>query len=87
MICKQFNGNICIFCRQNEARKTFSHYLVCILKRIVAGPEQDDHAEIVLKFLQKASDYLRTPFNLSVRLEKLICFLNNFILKSSSLVT
>lgn len=25
-------------------------------------PEQEGHVEIVLKFLQKASNYLRTPF-------------------------
>ncbi|KAJ8979747.1 hypothetical protein NQ317_004734 [Molorchus minor] len=57
---------------QREARKTFSHYLICILKRIVAGPDKTDHVEIVLKFLQKASNYLRTPFSVkapSLKLE------------------
>lgn len=58
--------DLCLIFSQNEARKTFSHYLVCILNRIVSGPEQDDHVEIVLKFLQKASNYLRTSFNVSV---------------------
>ncbi|CAG9765974.1 unnamed protein product [Ceutorhynchus assimilis] len=47
---------------QFEARKTFSQYLVCILKKIVTPPDQDQHVEIVLKFLQKASNYLRTPY-------------------------
>ncbi|XP_050312018.1 tubulin polyglutamylase TTLL5 isoform X2 [Anthonomus grandis grandis] len=47
---------------QCEARKTFSQYLVCILRKIVSSPDQDDHVEIVLKFLQKASNYLRTPY-------------------------
>ncbi|XP_044265765.1 tubulin polyglutamylase TTLL5 isoform X1 [Tribolium madens] len=47
---------------QSETRKTFSHYLGCVLRRISAGPDQEDHMEIVLKFLQKASSYLRTPY-------------------------
>lgn len=29
-------------------------------------PEQEGHVEIVLKFLQKASNYLRTPFPVKV---------------------
>ncbi|KAH1015348.1 hypothetical protein HUJ05_013087 [Dendroctonus ponderosae] len=28
---------------QCEARKTFSQYLVCVLKKIVSAPDQDDH--------------------------------------------
>lgn len=47
---------------QCEARKTFSQYLVCVLKKIVTAPDQDEHVEIVLKFLQKASNYLRSPY-------------------------
>ncbi|XP_076260050.1 tubulin tyrosine ligase-like 5 isoform X2 [Rhynchophorus ferrugineus] len=57
---------------QCEARKTFSQYLVCVLKKIVASPDQDEHVEIVLKFLQKASNYLRTPYTVkapSIKLE------------------
>ncbi|KAF5305739.1 hypothetical protein FQR65_LT07635 [Abscondita terminalis] len=57
---------------QTEARKTFSHYLQCILKRIAASPDQEGHVEIVLKFLQKASNYLRTPFSVNVPSHKLL---------------
>uniref|UniRef100_V5G4R9 Tubulin--tyrosine ligase-like protein 5 n=1 Tax=Anoplophora glabripennis TaxID=217634 RepID=V5G4R9_ANOGL len=56
---------------QCEARKTFSHYLVCILRKISNDPSQEDHVEIVLKFLQKASNYLRTPFNVKAPSHKL----------------
>ncbi|XP_066146909.1 tubulin polyglutamylase TTLL5 isoform X1 [Euwallacea fornicatus] len=56
---------------QCEARKTFSQYLVCILKKIVSAPDQDDHVEIVLKFLQKASNYLRTPYSVKAPSTKL----------------
>ncbi|CAH1107627.1 unnamed protein product [Psylliodes chrysocephalus] len=55
---------------QSEARSTFSHYLGCILRRIVAGPDHD-HIDIVLKFLQKASNYLRTPFSVKTPSQKL----------------
>jgi tubulin polyglutamylase TTLL5 len=51
---------------QCETRRTFSHYLGCVLRRISAGPDQEDHMEIVLKFLQKASNYLRTPYTVKV---------------------
>lgn len=51
---------------QCEARKTFSQYLQCVLRRISTMPEQEGHVEIVLKFLQKASNYLRTPFPVKV---------------------
>ncbi|KAF2881607.1 hypothetical protein ILUMI_24550 [Ignelater luminosus] len=57
---------------QAEARKTFSQYLSCVLKRIAASPEQEGHVEIVLKFLQKASNYLRTPFAVKVPSHKLL---------------
>lgn len=57
---------------QIDARRTFSQYLVCILKRIVtAAPDQDEQADIVLKFLQKASYYLRTPFSVKAPSQKL----------------
>ncbi|KAJ8924380.1 hypothetical protein NQ315_007176 [Exocentrus adspersus] len=56
---------------QGEARKTFSHYLVCILRKISSGQNQEDHVEIVLKFLQKASNYLRTPFSVKAPSHKL----------------
>ncbi|XP_019881583.2 tubulin polyglutamylase TTLL5 isoform X2 [Aethina tumida] len=56
---------------QFESRKTFSHYLVCVLKRIVAGPNQEDHIDIVIKFLQKASNYVRTPFSVKAPCNKL----------------
>lgn len=54
--------------RQGEARRTFSQYLGCILRRISTSQdtEQDSHTEVVLKFLQKASAYLRTPFVVKV---------------------
>ncbi|KAB0803333.1 hypothetical protein PPYR_00303 [Photinus pyralis] len=57
---------------QIEARKVFSSYLACILKRIAAAPDQEGHVEIVLKFLQKASNYLRTPFSVKVPSQKLL---------------
>ncbi|KAK4884418.1 hypothetical protein RN001_000689 [Aquatica leii] len=57
---------------QVEARKTFSRYLECILSRIAASPGRDGHVEIVLKFLQKASNYLRTPFAVKVPSHKLV---------------
>lgn len=53
--------------RQCEARKAFSQYLLCVLKRISTTPDQEGHVEIVLKFLQKASNYLRTPFHVKVK--------------------
>ncbi|CAH0551742.1 unnamed protein product [Brassicogethes aeneus] len=56
---------------QFESRKTFSHYLVFVLKRIVAGPNQEDHIDIVIKFLQKASNYVRTPFSVKMPCNKL----------------
>ncbi|KAL1514075.1 hypothetical protein ABEB36_003396 [Hypothenemus hampei] len=56
---------------QCEARKTFSQYLVFMLRKIVSAPDQDDHVEVVLKFLQKASNYLRTPFNVKTPSTKL----------------
>lgn len=52
--------------RQCEARKTFSKYLQCMLHRIATTPEQEGHVDVVLKFLQKASNYLRTPFTVKV---------------------
>jgi hypothetical protein len=57
---------MCVCFRQCETRRTFSHYLGCVLRRISAGPDQEDHMEIVLKFLQKASNYLRTPYTVKV---------------------
>lgn len=61
-----------IFFRQFEARKIFSQYLNCVLKRISNHtPEQDDHVEVVLKFLQKASMYLKTPISVSIPSTKL----------------
>lgn len=60
---------------QGEARKTFSQYLGCVLKRISTSPtssttsadEQDgQHIDIVVKFLQKASKYLKAPFLVKV---------------------
>lgn len=59
-------ANVILCFRQNEARKTFSQYLQCVLRRISTMPEQEGHVEIVLKFLQKASNYLRTPFPVKV---------------------
>ncbi|CAH1975002.1 unnamed protein product [Acanthoscelides obtectus] len=56
---------------QSEARKTFSHYLMRILRRIAQMPEQEDHVDVVLKFLQKASNYLRTPFNVKTPSSKM----------------
>ncbi|CAG9818928.1 unnamed protein product [Phaedon cochleariae] len=50
---------------QCEARKTFSQYLICILKRIVSGPEEKDYVEVVLKFLQRASNFLRSSYSMS----------------------
>lgn len=56
---------------QCEARKTFSQYLVCILRKIVNAQDQDEHVDIVLKFLQKASNYLRTPYTVKTPSTKL----------------
>ncbi|XP_017779689.1 PREDICTED: tubulin polyglutamylase TTLL5 isoform X2 [Nicrophorus vespilloides] len=56
---------------QVEARKTFSQYLCCVLKRISSNPNQEGHIEIVLKFLQKASSYLKSPFNVKIPSHKL----------------
>ncbi|VEN51374.1 unnamed protein product [Callosobruchus maculatus] len=56
---------------QSEARKTFSHYLMRILRRIAQSPEQGDHVEVVLKFLQKASNYLRSPYNVKTPSSKM----------------
>ncbi|KAL3287127.1 hypothetical protein HHI36_001608 [Cryptolaemus montrouzieri] len=56
---------------QRETRKTFSHYLEWILHRISTDPKQDEHVEIVLKFLQKASNYLRSPFSVKIPSVKL----------------
>lgn len=62
--------NIFVFYKyfsQYEARRMFSQYLSCVLKRISNHTsEQDSHVEVVLKFLQKASTYLKTPFCVSV---------------------
>jgi tubulin polyglutamylase TTLL5 len=63
---------------QCETRRTFSHYLGCVLRRISAGPDQEDHMEIVLKFLQKASNYLRTPYTVKVVCHRL-CALRRVI--------
>lgn len=35
-------------------------------------PEQEGHVEIVLKFLQKASNYLRTSFPVKVIIAKML---------------
>lgn len=51
---------------QSETRKLFSQYLSFVLKRIPSGTDQQDHIDIVLKFLQKASNYLRSPFSVKV---------------------
>ncbi|XP_044745642.1 tubulin polyglutamylase TTLL5 isoform X2 [Coccinella septempunctata] len=56
---------------QRETRKTFSHYLEWILHRISTDPNQEEHVEIVLKFLQKASNYLRSPFSIKIPSVKL----------------
>lgn len=56
---------------QKETRKTFSLYLGWILHRISTDPNPSDHVEIVLKFLQKASNYLRSPFSVKIPSVKL----------------
>lgn len=61
------------FFRQSEARKTFSQYLSCVLKRIVSGPEQENFVQIVLQFLQRASNYLRTPYSIKAPSDDLDC--------------
>ncbi|XP_018327942.1 tubulin polyglutamylase TTLL5 isoform X2 [Agrilus planipennis] len=47
---------------QIEARKMFSQYLVRILRRLSSSPNQEGHIEIVFRFLQRASSYVRLPF-------------------------
>nr|CAH7729957.1 unnamed protein product [Callosobruchus chinensis] len=56
---------------RSEARKTFSHYLMKILRRIAQSPEQKDYVEVVLKFLQKASNYLRTKYEVKTPSSKM----------------
>lgn len=52
---------------QVETRKVFSQYLSTILKKITShSVDQDDHVGMVVKFLQKASKYLKTPFLVKV---------------------
>lgn len=51
---------------QCEARKIFSQYLGCVLKRISTSSDQEGHVEIVVKFLEKTSAYLRTPLPIKV---------------------
>lgn len=53
---------------QGEARKAFSQYLGFVLKRLSSMPDNEGQVEIVIKFLQKASKYLRTPFLVKVQL-------------------
>ncbi|XP_022904473.2 tubulin polyglutamylase TTLL5 isoform X1 [Onthophagus taurus] len=54
-----------------EIRKAFSQYLNCILKRIANSPTEEGHVEIVLKFLQRASNYLKSPFAIKPPSQKL----------------
>lgn len=67
---------------QGEARRTFSQYLGCVLKRITSTqtPDQEGHVEIVLKFLEKASNYLRTPFPIKVSMAYSNVLLFGFIM-------
>lgn len=55
---------------QGEARRIFSQYLSCILKRLTTTSTagHDCHVEMVVKFLQKASKYLKTPFLVKVKI-------------------
>ncbi|KAK9884002.1 hypothetical protein WA026_004937 [Henosepilachna vigintioctopunctata] len=56
---------------QRETRKTFSLYLEWVLKRITSNARQEEHVDIVLKFLQKASNYLKSPFTVKIPSVKL----------------
>ncbi|CAH1155614.1 unnamed protein product [Phaedon cochleariae] len=49
---------------QCDARKIFSRYLVCVLKNIVERPDKSEYIEMVLKFLQRASHFLKSPLNI-----------------------
>ncbi|KAJ9590318.1 hypothetical protein L9F63_027844, partial [Diploptera punctata] len=60
---------------QYQARRTFAQYLICILRRISGQNKTDpiieDHSELILRFLQKASSNLRTPYFVQIPSRKL----------------
>ncbi|KDR20933.1 Tubulin polyglutamylase TTLL5, partial [Zootermopsis nevadensis] len=68
---------------QYQARRTFSQYLICILRQISgqnkADPVIEDHGELILRFLQKASSNLRTPYFVQDRMAVVAKQLNDFI--------
>ncbi|KRT83041.1 hypothetical protein AMK59_4028, partial [Oryctes borbonicus] len=47
-----------------EARRVFSQYLNCVLEKIATATTDEGQVDVVLKFLQKASVYLKTPFTI-----------------------
>ncbi|XP_066994738.1 tubulin polyglutamylase TTLL5 [Anabrus simplex] len=60
---------------QFQARKLFGQYLVSILKRLSShgrSGENDDQSELILRFLQRASGNLRTPYFVQIPSRKLI---------------
>jgi hypothetical protein len=62
---------ISFHCSQYQARRTFAQYLICILRQVSgqnkADPIIEDHSELILRFLQKASSNLRTPYFVQVK--------------------
>lgn len=62
---------ILFHCSQYQARRTFAQYLNCILRQISGQNKSDpiieDHSELILRFLQKASSNLRTPYFVQVK--------------------
>ncbi|KAK9703147.1 Tubulin-tyrosine ligase family [Popillia japonica] len=55
----------------SEARRTFSQYLNCVLHKIVTANTDEGQIDVVLKFLQRASTYLKTPFAIKCPSHKL----------------
>ncbi|XP_049952504.1 tubulin polyglutamylase TTLL5 isoform X2 [Schistocerca serialis cubense] len=51
---------------QNQARRIFCQYLQCILRRLANkegfDTDDDNNSELILRFLQRASSNLRTPY-------------------------
>ncbi|KAK7864100.1 hypothetical protein R5R35_002743 [Gryllus longicercus] len=59
---------------QYQARRMFGQYLICILRRMTKNgtkPEESGNVEIILRFLQKASSNLRTPYFVQMPSRKL----------------
>ncbi|XP_063231259.1 tubulin polyglutamylase TTLL5 [Bacillus rossius redtenbacheri] len=68
--CIQNGGRL----SQYQARRMFAQYLGCILRRVARcskGDTDDVNGELIIKFLQKASTNLRTPYFVQIPSRKL----------------